>query len=152
MDDLISCMEQIALTPVTPTVQRIFDMQLDCIVHKMKLSRVDPDIQWHILKNNYSKLRYMSDLILFNPIRTAKFFTTLDVFMGQLDKINYYYLHNVRWSCVDLHINQICCKVEILLCQSLTTLDSVQKLQYILDAYSQMVYIAEYFQQIRVAP
>lgn len=137
MDDLISSMERVVLTP--PVVPPTTDHPMEC----MDFCRTDLHAHWVVLKSNYAKLRYMRDIILVNQIRSDRYFKALGVLLGQLDRINNYYLYNVRWSSDDTRVAVICDEIKDMLCRSLSTQDPVDKLRCILHAYFQMINVED---------
>ena len=145
MDNLIKCLENFNLVD-----SKQFEDDLDSITERMTDMKVygsNPDVEWRILSQNYSKLRYLCHLIEVFPVKSAKFYNSINVFFQMIDTVNQNYLREIDWECDEYEFEIKCLETKTLLEQSLNITDHLIKLNYILRAYSILVEIAEYFRE-----
>jgi hypothetical protein len=138
MDDLIKILENFNLT----NNKQSFEKDLDDVIDK--LDNLNNEDEWIDLKSNYSKLRYLSDLISSITI-VPKFKEILSSFMNQIDKTNQRYLRDITWSYKDEYgclIN--CYEIKDCLEKSLNNNDPINKLKYAVESYDMLVPIVEY--------
>jgi hypothetical protein len=145
MDQLINCLEKISLQPHFD-----FDNELNDVICQMKsseISNTNCDIEWEMLSQNYSKLRYLCEIINVFPKKTSTFYKSLDVFFETIDLANQRYLRDIDWYHNEYSINLKCDSVKYFLEQSLNTTDKTMKMKYILNAYSLFIEIGEHFRK-----
>jgi hypothetical protein len=152
MDQLISCLEKCALNESSawrkPDTEFNLDHELELVIGQMTDARItqgDCDVEWEILSQNYSKLRYLCDIIEIFPKKTSTFYKSLDVFFLTIDATNQHYLRDIDWYYHEQSINCKCENTKYYLEQSLNTSDRCMKLKFILNAYSILVELGEYF-------
>ena len=122
-----------------------FEDELDTIIEQMNiLATNDPDYEWTTIKMNYSRLKYIDDLILFYDFyENNKFLQTLTKVLDDIDKINQYYLKNLTWELYDVQDELNVTKQ--LLYDSLNQNDPIEKLKIVLNAYSVLIPVIEDF-------
>jgi len=127
--------------------QEQFDDDIDCLMSKMnqvELSPDDVDQQWELLKSNYSKLKYLSELINFYHLPTeGKFSDSLKVFMESIDKKTQIYLKEIDWFNCEPEFKQESAAIKTFLDDSLNQNDPVLKLSSVVKAYEVLVPIIE---------
>lgn len=83
-----------------------FNNDLDSIMDKLKHTNIteineneEADKRWNVLKSNYSKLKYLYELINFYNLPTeGRFIQSLSIFMESIDKKTQDYLKNIDWN------------------------------------------------------
>jgi hypothetical protein len=144
IDALTSSIELFGLTQN----EKHFDKDLDTLVNIMKVVSIDKEDEsqknWIELKANYTKLKYLHELINFyNMPITGKFIDTLEVFMTTIDKKTEVYLETIKWYDPDLEVHKKCIKIKQSLELSLGVANPLTKLQLVVDAYKILVPIIE---------
>ena len=117
-----------------------FEMDLDSVISDFKKINNVVD-EWEILKSNYSKLRYINELIdNFYVPNSDKFLKSIEIFMNTIDRTTQYYLHEIDWK------NQkpdcftgICLEIEKYFTLSLHSNDCIEKLKNLLKAYDMLI-------------
>ena len=151
MDSLINCLEKFNLN----SNQIDFDNELDNIIGKLSNVKVygdqESDLEWEILCQNYSKLKYLGELFVNFSFKSEKFFISIDVFFDSIDSTNERYIDKIDWYSPDEFINNKAMEARFFLKQSLNIYDHNTKFEYILKAYEQLIYIAEYYRDEKFA-
>jgi hypothetical protein len=123
--------------------ETVFESELDFIVSKMETVKVEVEDNWDILQSNYSKLKYLSELINFYNLPTdGKFVESFSKFMESTDKQTKYYLKEVIWDYEDDYKEETSLIKEILE-YSVNQTDNFEKLNSVLAAYKILVNIVE---------
>lgn len=144
IDALTSSIELFGLTQN----EKHFDKDLDTLVNIMKVVSIDKEAEsqknYTELKANYTKLKYLHELINFyNMPITGKFIDTLEVFMVTIDKKTQLYLETIKWYDPDIEFHNKCVKIKRSLELSLSVSNPLTKLQLVVDAYKILVPIIE---------
>ena len=123
--------------------KKSFDEQLDFIVLKMNTLN-DDDEDWKILQTNYSKLKYLYEIINFYNLPTSgKFIESLKLFMETIDKKNQYYLREINWCESDIDIGEKVLSIKENIEASLNITDPIIKLDIVLKTYQILIPIVE---------
>ena len=125
-----------------------FDDQLDFIMTKMKKIEIElTDEHWVTLKSNYSKLKYLNEIIncYGKEYRDTKgkFIQSLTVFMESIDKTTQYYLREINWSTPELEFKDESAIIQNYFYESLNQNDPILKLSNIVKAYNILIPIVE---------
>ena len=140
MDDLISSLQSFAIS----NDEKIFEESLNDMVIKMSnLSSSDPNKEWTDLTTNYSKLKYLKNLIHSFNVLPNFFITPFDIFMRDIDKMSQYYLKEIDWYHSEHLLHGDCIDIQRYLEESLNSNNSTEKLNIILKAYDILILIAE---------
>ncbi len=124
-----------------------FEDELDVLIENLSIDKKSVIDPWITLSGNYSKLRYLYELINFYEIpKKDKFNECLKFFFIQIDKTNQYYLREINWE-GDKRIQKECMEIELLLEKSLNLNDQIVKLKTIIDAYTIFVPLIEDFRK-----
>jgi len=121
-----------------------FENDLDSVINKFNnQSFYNPDYEWNTLCSNYSKLKYLDELIEnFYMPESEKFLLSMEKFMEKIDIVNIRYLNDIAWDHQeDDHDNAQ--KIKKLLDLSLLEKDPIGKMKICLNAYKLFVIIAE---------
>ncbi len=146
MDQLINCLEKCSLVQYTNNK----DTEFDCLIDSMASTSIsESNIEWAILSKNYSKLRYLVELIIMFPDKSKKFYESVSAFFEHIDKVNQRYLREIDWYSEDDFINIKTMEAKFFLEQTLCTFDPDIKIQYMLSAYDHLVAIAEFYRNER---
>ena len=130
MESLIGIIQKFGITQD----EMYLDNSLDHLIENFdKLSNNDADDEWERLKSNYSKLKYLNELINFYHIPDlTKFKITLGKFMESIDTVTQYYLRNITtWDEEEMILKY--------LEESLNSYDPILKMGKIIKAYSLLV-------------
>ena len=140
MDSLIKSIKKFSIT----NDRDEFESSLDSVIDKMESLKTE-NLEWDLLKLNYSKLRYLNHTLEksnLNLESNKKFLFSLSRFMEYIDKTTQYYLQKVDWEsqdeCPDKAKN-----IYNHFVTSLNENDSIKKMKEILTAYSLLVPIIE---------
>jgi len=116
-----------------------FETDLEYVISSFeKINNLDDE--WPTLKANYSKLRYLNELIdNFYIPNSEKFLKSVELFMVKLDRITNYYLHEINWKNQEEFINEESLKIEEYLLISLNSNDCIEKLKNLLKGYEILV-------------
>jgi hypothetical protein len=142
MDKLIETINQFTINET--------DLSFDHVMEELSnLKTIDFDYEWHLITSNYSKLRYLNDIIKnFYIPESDKFLESLTSFMNVLDKTNIYYLETIDFNYYkDQEINFKAIKIKELLEDSLNKSDPIEKLNLVLKGYDLFVPLAAYFRK-----
>ena len=140
MDTLISSLQSFAISKD----EQIFEDSLNDLIGKLdKSSLSDPDKEWRDLTINYSKLKYLKELIHSFDILPEFFMKPFTIFMESIDKLSQYYLKEIDWYHSDNSVHEDCIDIQSYLEESLNMNNPKEKLNIILKAYSILVIIAE---------
>jgi hypothetical protein len=133
MDLLIESIHRFAITQN----ENYFDNCLDEIITRVNgLSTSDADFEWYNLRENFSKVKYLNELLNFyNISENRKLIYLLDLFMETIDHTTRHYLREINWDSQPV--------IETFLINSLNAGDPLQKLQEITKAYQLLVPIIE---------
>jgi hypothetical protein len=116
-----------------------FETDLEYVISSFeKINNLD--YEWPTLKANYSKLRYLNELIdNFYIPNSEKFLKSIELFMVKLDRITKYYLQQINWKNQEDSINKESLKIEEYLLISLNSNDCIEKLKNLLKGYEILV-------------
>ena len=125
-----------------------FDNLLDQSISKLSGLVVEQNeqIQWDLLKSNYSKLRYINHVN--NSLHLEnhdKFIKSLQLFMDYIDTITMKYFDEINFNNPG-ETDEIIEKsrhIKLTLEKSLCCEDTIQKMKFVLEAYSELVPIVE---------
>jgi len=129
-----------------------FQSDLDYVIKQFDKQELEDDYEWDILKENYSKIIYLNNLVkeyinnltikkINNDIQD-KFNYALDKFMENIDNINIRYIHSIDWEKSKKEFNNID-QIEKLLNKSINISNSIDKLHTCLEAYNFFIPIVE---------
>jgi len=150
MNSLIKSLEIFAINKDEET----FDNNIDNIMSNLKLNEEeeeenDPDYEWELLKSEYSKIRYICQLLNhYHYILPPKFFNLLKIFTDSLDKTT-----NIYISLIDEDIDQdeelsyYYKKIKKNFTESLKCENNVHKIELLLKGYDLLVPIVEDFRK-----
>jgi len=126
------------------------DEIFDDLIYKMEiLDTSDSEIEWDIIKSNYSKLRYLNHLIdEYDFPETQKFLKVLSTILDNIDSMTQYYLKELDWAS-DENIKEECVQVKLLFEESLNINLPIKKLKIILSAYDIFIPIIQDFRNER---
>ena len=116
------------------------DLELEQVISKLStLETVDLDYEWNLLASNYSKLKYLENIVKnFYIPETDLFLTSLSRFMNKIDKTNIYYLENIE---LENEYRPIRDYIE----GSLKSTDPIEKLTLVMKAYNILIPLVEQF-------
>ena len=141
MDSLIKSIKKFSITNDVNE----FESSLDSVITKMESLKTEENLEWELLKLNYSKLRYLNHTLEksnLNLESNKKFLFSLRYFMEYIDKTTQYYLQKVDWESQDECPEQAK-NIYNHFVTSLNENDSIKKMKEILTAYSLLVPIIE---------
>ena len=146
MDQIIETINQFTIDNNDMDIDNSFDIVMGKL---FTLDTVDFDYEWHLITSNYSKLRYLNDIVKnFYVPETDKFLESLGNFMSVLDRTNIYYLENIDFNYYkDQEIKVKAVKIKEFLEDSLNKSDPIEKLDLVLKGYDLFVPIAEHFRK-----
>jgi hypothetical protein len=133
MELLIKSIEHFAISQNEQT----FDNCLDEIIFRVNnLYTVDAEFEWKSLRENYSKIKYLNELLNFYNIKqTKKFVTLIGIFLESIDKTTQMYLREINWDDNPT--------IQDYLLNSLNAQNPLHKLGLVLKAYQLLVPIIE---------
>jgi len=152
MDSLIKSLEVFGVTQN----KKKFEDSIDNIFNNLSIKTQeeqeqpeDPDKEWETLKMNYSKLRYIYQLLNhYNYTLPDRFFVLLRAFTDSLDGTTQCYIEVIEYEkCDDEELKQSYDEIKDLFNKSLNTHDQIDKIKYILKAYDILVPIIEDFRR-----
>jgi hypothetical protein len=96
MDLLIKSIEHFAISQNEKT----FDSCLDEIIFRVNnLYTADSEFEWETLRENYSKIKYLNEVLNFYYVpQTKKLIQLIGVFMDSVDKVTQMYLQEIDWD------------------------------------------------------
>jgi hypothetical protein len=138
MDALISSLENFRFT----NNKTQFDIDLDNVINKFKEQSIpDSNQEWETICSNYSKIKYLDELIKYFYIPDSeKFLFALNRFTENLDVINLRYLTEINW---EKNPNEQTREIRRLLDLSYYESDTIGKIGYCLQAYKRFIPIIE---------
>lgn len=139
MDQLIYSLDKFKIS----NDQDQLENDLDKVINMFNEHDVhDVHDEWETLSSNYSKLRYLHDIVTNYYIpESDKFLIALKQFMKQIDKMNTRYIDEINWY--EETDNQEILKIKHGLDLSLFQDDEIAKMNYALDSYKILVPIIE---------
>jgi len=126
--------------------EKKLDSELDLLMLRMDNVQVDMESEeeWEDLQSNYSKLKYLYELINFYNLPTeGKFINSLEKFMEKIDKKTQHYLREIDWTDSHPELRTRSMMIKDLFEESLSLNDPVLKLKSVLNAYHIFVPIVE---------
>ncbi len=144
MDDLIDSIQKFNLNTSKN------DYSIDFIINKMDNCTIQIEHEWDIFQNNYSKLKYFSELIEVSGLIThSTFINRLTFFIKDtIDPINERYLRVINWYFPENDdINERCCEIEQTLEESLNINNPVLKLKKVIYAYNMLNGVIDFFKK-----
>jgi len=142
MEHLINMMETFALTKDKTKFNYSIDRLTD--FYKLNIKEFDSSEEWEYLKQNYSNLRYIHELMNhYNYDLNKNFYDLLSLFMESIDKSTQEYIKHIHFS--DDISEEL--QIEKFLNKSLNTNDINDKIVYVLEAYKLLIPIVEDFRQ-----
>ena len=140
MEYLINMLETFAITKN----ETVFNYSINNLTDFYKLNITDSNEEWKYLKNNYSNLRYIHELMNhYNYNLNKNFYDLLSLFMESIDKSTQEYIKNIHFR--DDKSEEL--EIKNFLNKSLNTNDINNKILYILKAYKLLIPIIEDFRQ-----
>jgi nitrogen regulatory protein PII-like uncharacterized protein len=135
MDEFIQSFQQFSVT----NDKEKFEESLEDVICKLNELN-DLDAEWKTLRSNYSKLKYLHELVEKYYIPDSQtFLRCLEKFLKKLDSVTEYYLDEIDWYDGNgLHL-----KIKIQFEKSLQTNDCIEKLKYLMKGYSMLVGVVE---------
>ena len=119
-----------------------FEAELDFIISKMDNVEIKSSDTWNILQENYSKLKYIYELVNFyNMPADGKFIENMKKFMELVDKQNQIYLCEIDWN--DKYDNHKVLVIKRHLHTSLQRYNVFEKLSDVLCAYEILITVVE---------
>ena len=133
MDLLIESIQNFAISQN----EQHFDACLDEIISRVNnLYTADADFEWYNLRENFSKVKYLNELLNFYNInQTKKLVYLIGIFMESIDRTTKIYLYEINWESYP--------NIESYLLESLNANNPLQKLGAITKAYDLLVPIIE---------
>jgi len=125
------------------------DSDFDDLISKMEdIHTDDANEEWDIVTHNYSKLRYLDQLIkLYDFPETCKFVKILHLVLSDIDKKNQYYLRELVWESDTYHEEYA--QIQDFIEKSLNENNPFEKIKHILQAYSLFIPIIEDYRSER---
>jgi hypothetical protein len=121
-----------------------FDSELNFIVGKMSDVKVETDDKWEILQANYSRLKYLHEVVNhYNLPTEGTFVSALHRFMENIDKQTLFYLQKVDWYDRGSEFYIEAGVIKKCLESSVAQLDVFKKLEDVLKGYQILVCIVE---------
>ena len=140
MELLIKSIEHFAISQNEQT----FDNCLDEIIFRVNnLYTVDAEFEWQSLRENYSKIKYLNELLNFYNIKqTKKFVTLIGIFLESIDRTPQMYLREINWDDNPT--------IQDYLLNSLNAQNPLHKLGLVLKAYQLLVPIIEGYRNEKI--
>ena len=114
---------------------------IDQVINDMQIVKINPNDQWEILQENYSKLKYLHSLVVVEGV--AKFTQKLYQFMESIDEHTMEYLREIDFYDHNSDYRIECYVIKELLENSLIQSNLLNKLEIILKAYQILIVIVE---------
>lgn len=145
MDFLIDRLHAFAITKNEQT----FNDSIDQLISHLKINETDSDQEWETLKNNYSNIKYIYELLnhYSYSFHTNHFHEVVSRFVSRIDTTTQYYIRNIDFEETDLELKDCCKTIKLHLESSLNENDYTKKIKHILDAYNILVPIVEDFRR-----
>ena len=143
MDELINCLAKFAVSDKSDESIISFDNSLDDVINKFQnLNDNGPDQEWDILTSNFSKLRFIENIID-DIIIFPKFLESLKKFMEQIDKNTQRYIDHIDWDEQAPEIQNDANIIFDYFKKSLNIHNPVEKLKIVTSAYTIFIPIVE---------
>ena len=139
-----------------PITEKEHNFELDSLISKINKIEIEDSnvIEFGKLVTNYDKLK---EFKTFKNLKT--FEKEFLIFMEKIDSLNQYYIKNIDFTSnsekntddqiINVHdlssINDISKNVELLIINSLNSNDPFTKLDLVIQAYSDIIYIVNYY-------
>lgn len=138
MDELL---QKLAVFNITRD-EKQFDTDIDDIITRLSDQRLeDHDYQWNKLCENYSKIKYLDNIIKNYYIpESDKFLVAVEKFMQTINKINLIYIKDIDWY---QNEHPDCLNIKSLLDRTVDEYDPLTKLSCCVQAYSLLIPIIE---------
>ena len=138
MDDLL---EKLAVFNITRDEEQ-FDTDIDDIINRMSNDLLlDRDYQWIKICENFSKLKYLDNIIKnYYVPESDKFLLALEKFMETIDKMNLVYIKEIDWY---QNEHPDCVEIKRLLDISMGEHDPLARLNLCVRAYALLLPIIE---------
>ena len=150
MDSLIVSLEKFAIHKD----EKKFENHLDIIMGNLNLNNLkeDADLEWDLLKSDYSKIRYICQLLNhYHYILPTKFFDLLKIFTDGLDKTTNIYIslmdEDTNGENCDEELRHYYKKIKKYFNESLESKNDVGKIELLLKGYDLLVPIIEDFRR-----
>ena len=130
-----------------------FNTELDFIMTKIKKVDLDnEDIHWEHLQSDYSKMKYLYELINFYNVPTGnKFRESLKKFMDSIEARVQYYLSEINWYDTVPELRDDTIRIKDFFEESLNQNDSILKLEAVIKGYQILVPIVEDFRNEKIS-
>ena len=144
MNELIKGLKSFSLNKNETDFDNLLDQSI--ISFSGLVVEENEQVHWDLLKSNYSKLRYINyvnnSLHLENH---EKFMKSLQLFMDYIDTVTMKYFDEINFNEPDEspEINEQSRNIKLTLEKSLCCENLIQKMKFVLDAYSELVPIVE---------
>jgi hypothetical protein len=147
MEILIEKLHTFSITQDSKKFNESVDYLLTIEFEKASIQEVDPDIQWTLLKRNYSNLKYINELLNhYNYNLNINFYNLLDKFLQGIDKTTQEYLQEITWD-DDYELITSLETIQLKFRNSLNENDFDKKIKLVLDGYSLLIPIVEDFRR-----
>ena len=144
IDSLVNSIERFGISQN----ENRFNSELDDLMGKMGTVNIHEieheEIEWEHLKNNYSKLKYLYEIVNYYNVPTeGKFIQSLSLFMESIDAKSQFYLREIDWINSDPSIKTEAICIKDLFGKSLNENDPIDKMNSVLQAYKILIPIIE---------
>lgn len=120
-----------------------FESELSFICSKMESVEFEKDEKWEILQNNYSKLKYLYEVVNFYYLpNDGKFIKTLNLFMEKVDIQTKYYIKTINWKS-DSDYKEDADLIKEFMEKSVNEQNPIEKLIHMYKAYKILVSVVE---------
>jgi hypothetical protein len=152
MDSLIKSLEVFGVTQD----KKYFNNSIDYIFNNLSIKTqeqkeedTDSDKEWELLKNNYSKIKYVYQLLNhYNYTLSKNFFDLVKVFTDSLDNTTLIYMDLIKQEMTDDdELKYLYKDIADFFNKSLNTSDHIQKINYLIKAYDLLIPIVEDFRK-----
>jgi hypothetical protein len=143
MDELIKSIENFRVSNDSEK----FDADLDDVITKLNQQDLlhDPQFEWELLCSNYSKLKYLNDIIKHYYIpESDNFFRSLIKCMDNIDKTTNRYIAEFDWDHEKKH-NRDAPEILLYLTRSTTEKDPIDRMHFCLKAYKKLIALVEFY-------
>ena len=139
MDSIIQALDNFVLNANN------FDEELLIKLNNITIDTdTDTDAEWDELKNNYSKLKYIFEMLNhYNVPMEGTFLKIINKFMEEIDYKTKKYIAEINWFNQEPDLLEDSVKIGQLLEESLNHHDPLKKIQCVLHAYTLLVDIVE---------
>ena len=134
MDELVITLEKFT---VTNNKQELED-NLDYVIKQFgKQADLNETDNWVDLKSNFSKIKYIHSIVKNNTFGYQNLYVAINLFMKEIDNQNKIYLTQIDWDDNEVHL------IKENLEKSLGNYSSIEKIEYVIKAYSLLIPIIE---------